>query len=1163
MIRIFILTVVFFAFTSSLHVYAQTDQLRELNAGTSAVQDIHKQDKYVFEISLGFNQLLQITIVKGDLRLAAALFAPDGRKLAQQESHDFETMSVLTVSQMAGKYRLEITSLEVRDGGRQFTLKVENLRTASAVDLKRVAAHESRATASVSRAKWEKEPLLEAIRKYKEASSAWKATGDTAPAVRALMDAASVHVTLGEHRNALALYQAAASDAARARDALAEAEAFSQIGRLQSLLGKNDEAIKFVTKALAFFTSERRDDRPSTFNHAYAAALTAMGEVSYSKGDFVRASSSFAQALKISEAGDRKAMARARLFTGYIAGGLGEAETAAAHITDALAIYREVGDRSGEGSCLTALALFYSFKRNDEVAIKMHQDAGKIFRDIGDRPSEAITFNGLGEAYEQLTEYKLALDYYLQAADLFRQTESFDFLVVTLFQIAGAHKFLGDYDKALEFYEKCIKTSRLAKKTRTAANALKDVAALYAARGEPDKALRQYRQTLSFFRSIDDHRGLSIALNNFGDFLLTVGDEKQALSTYRDALQFAERTGEKRIQISVLYGLARTARHLGLIDEAKSSIKRSVDLIEEVRGNLLSPDFRTSYFSVVRKHYELYIDILMSLDQQRPGQGFAAAALSVSESARARSLVDLLIEAKADIRQEADPQLIKRERELEALLRAEAQYQLETQGAKLPSEEIDERNRQLDNLRAEYQKIQGQVRDRSQRYLDLVRSRSIALPQIQHELNDGQTLLLEYALGEEKSYLWLVSKDSLNTYVLPARATLEQMGRDVYDQLTARSTLNWKDPQYAQQVEAADQKYLQKARDLSRMLLGDAQKDLGNKRLLVVTEGMLQYVPFDALPLPTPDVGPAGTSGNVRFVIDSNEVVTLPSMSTLAVIRAEQRRTPAVGKVVAVFADPVFDVDDERVEVSSTHKSVSTPTPQGSPGPNNQRLARTAAETEAILKEVPKHYTIVATGFDATREALTNRTVEDFEIVHLATHGVINAEHPELSGILLGMVDRKGQRIEGFLTLNDIYRLSLSARLTVLSACETALGKNVQGEGLVGLTRGFMFAGSKSVVASLWKVDDRATAELMGDLYKHILREGLSPAAGLRAAKFTIKQQKAWQAPYFWAGFTLQGEYNQTIAVPPSSEMQISYVLLALGVLTVGCLLLLRFRRRR
>jgi CHAT domain-containing protein len=178
---------------------------------------------------------------------------------------------------------------------------------------------------------------------------------------------------------------------------------------------------------------------------------------------------------------------------------------------------------------------------------------------------------------------------------------------------------------------------------------------------------------------------------------------------------------------------------------------------------------------------------------------------------------------------------------------------------------------------------------------------------------------------------------------------------------------------------------------------------------------------------------------------------------------------------------------------------------------------------------------MAAKGFDASRETAMSPQVGQYQILHLATHGFINSDHPEMSGIVLTMVNRDGTEAQGFLQLHDIYNLRLSADLTVLSACDTALGKDIKGEGLIGLTRGFMHAGSRSVVASLWKVDDRATSVLMGHFYKAMLQDGMPPAAALRFAKEKLRQEKSWRAPYFWAGFVLQGEYNQRINVDTDS----------------------------
>jgi CHAT domain-containing protein len=167
-----------------------------------------------------------------------------------------------------------------------------------------------------------------------------------------------------------------------------------------------------------------------------------------------------------------------------------------------------------------------------------------------------------------------------------------------------------------------------------------------------------------------------------------------------------------------------------------------------------------------------------------------------------------------------------------------------------------------------------------------------------------------------------------------------------------------------------------------------------------------------------------------------------------------------------------------------------------------------------------------ALDFDASKATAMSKQLGEYKIVHLATHGLVNSEHPALSGLVFSLLDRQGRSQDGFLRLSDIYNLELNADLVVLSACQTALGKQILGEGLIGITRGFMYAGSPRVIASLWKVDDEATAELMKKFYEGLLKNGQRPAEALRAAQMWMLKQPRWKAPYYWAGFVLQGEWK-------------------------------------
>jgi CHAT domain-containing protein len=270
----------------------------------------------------------------------------------------------------------------------------------------------------------------------------------------------------------------------------------------------------------------------------------------------------------------------------------------------------------------------------------------------------------------------------------------------------------------------------------------------------------------------------------------------------------------------------------------------------------------------------------------------------------------------------------------------------------------------------------------------------------------------------------------------------------------------------------------------------------------VVASGALQVVPFAALPAPARD-GEA-TLAEPRPLVLDHEIVSLPSVSVLAALRSQagSRRRP--GRLLAVLADPVL----ERAE------------PPLRPLPHARR------EAEALLELAGGEPVLAAFGVDAQRELVLSGRLGDFRVLHFATHGIFDDLHPELSAIALSAIDPSGRPLDGRLRAYEIFGLDLRAELVVLSACRTALGEEVRGEGLVGLTQGFLHAGAERVLVSLWNVSDRATSELMQRFYAGLLLHRLSPARALREAQASMAQEGRWRAPYYWAGFVLQGEWR-------------------------------------
>ena len=1158
-----------FYIPSASSIFSNRTDATPLSSGSSVHCDIEAGSKQVFKVQVEQGKLLRLIIDKGDLALSATVYGPTGSKLIEQVSHEFERVEISAPIELTGSYNIEVQSLERSGTTRAYELRVEHLMPITERNRLDSQAREAFAGAEDLRATWAETSLRKAIVQYDRAACIWSSMSDHVNASRALLKSGDTLLLVSEYRDAFERYQRALSLARKAGDQLIKVRILSHTGSLQSYLGKNDVADETLHKALALL--KRDSSLSDIIANVHGELISHLAEVSYAKGDLAQSLKQYEEARKLVH-NDRQVEARIHLFSGYIYGSIGEPKRAVSEITQALSLYEAINNKLGQGLALTALGLSHSLTRDENRAVEFHREAISIFRSIGDRHSEAIALNALGQAYENLNEYTIALNNYENALRLFQTTGALDGAAIAVFKIARIYRLSGKPDQALAFYERCFILSRAAGKVRSEANALNDTALLYIHQGRYKLAIKQYRRIQEFYKRIGDRRGLVTALNAYGDLLLQLGQNTKALKAYLRARPFSEISGDKSILAGTLYNLARVNRAVGSYDAALAFNKQSLTLIEDLRTNVQTPDLRASYFSGVKKYYQLGAEILMRLDQLRPGRGFATQALLLNERAHSRSLLDLLDQSQRAFPEDAPKQLLEREHELRGLIRAQAQYEMNVSLEERDSSDNPETANQLAQARAEYQEVLAQLREEHPRGLSLTSSPVTGLKEIQSELRDG-TLLLEYSLGEERSYLWVVSANSLKTYALPSRQTIEDAAHQLYKLLTvSEGSKGETDNDYQVNVAAAEKAYFDSASTFSEMVLGPVANDLGNKRLLLVTEGALQYVPFEALPVP--GAAQNAKARNLRL-IDTNEVSTIPSVSTLVALRATKIQCSPL-HVAAVIADPVFSLNDDRIPSNGQFATIATASAAPLREPVDialapalesrrkglARLSHSFEEAEAILATVPEGTIMLAEGFDATPDMINGR-IGDYQVLHFATHALVDAEHPELSGIVLSMVDRNGIEQNGLMSLRDIYTLDLSAQLTVLSGCQTGLGQDVKGEGLVGLTHSFMSAGSKTVISSLWKVDDLATTTLMTYFYDGLLRQGMPTAAALRSAKLRMKQDKRWSAPYYWAGFTLQGEYLNRVVVEKNSSSWFKYLTYVAPALLVFIVVVFQRRRRR
>ncbi|NEQ22492.1 MAG: tetratricopeptide repeat protein, partial [Microcoleus sp. SIO2G3] len=999
---------------------------------------------------------------------------------------------------------------------------------------------------------------------------------DTAAQANTLQAMGLIYSNLGQSQQALAKYEEALEIQQQRQDLPGQADTFSRIGLLYYSLGEDQKALDSYNQALKLQQAVQGNlsGTDLSFNLT-KQALILMGIAStYASlgfGDYSKALDFYNQALALyQKAGDRygeasllnvissvndqlgkkqKALdaleqslvlwrdipnpAREAFTLGNIAdihSSMGKPQQALDFYNQALDIQRRVNDLRQQAVTLNSIAGVYSSLGDYQLSINTYNQALEIFRAIGERTQQAQTLNGIGSVYQEAKDYHKSLEYYNQALALARQNKDFVRQVGILASMVRAYESLKDYPKALEAASQIFSLSRQQKNDFWEAVSFVRSGSVYLASEDYPKALEANNKAVTAYQKVGYRQGEAYALRNLGRVYNALKQYEKALSTYAQELALWQMLGDRTEEAKTLYYIAITQRDRGNLNEARTQIEVAIKIVEDIRTRVTSQELRTSYFASVQNYYQFYIDLLMQLYKKDPSIGYDAEALHASERARARSLLELLTEANAKIRQGVAPELLQQERTLQQKLDAVEQQRIELLNGQWTNEQVEALEKQTTALLDDYRQVQADIRATSPRYAALTQPQPLTLAEIQEQVLDDDTMLLEYSLGEERSYLWAVTKTNITSYELPKRADIEAAAQRFYQE-TGKQNL----PQRRGLGVAPTTDTVDVTSQLSQILLSPVAGQLGQKRLLIVSDGALQFLPFAALPSPDS----LGNSNNPVPLIVNHEIVNLPSASTLAVIRQDLNRRQPAPKAVAVLADPVFSEDDERVIASRQESAVSS---QAMPstdvnnlaltraaleaGVTFRRLLHTRTEADSILKLVPATEAIQALDFAANRATATNPQLSEYRIVHFATHGILNSVNPKLSGVVLSLFDEKGTPQNGYLRLNDIFNLNLPAELVVLSACETGLGQEVKGEGLVGLTRGFMYAGAPRVLVSLWSVDDEGTSELMRRFYKKMLQAGQKPAAALRAAQIEMSQEPRWQSPYYWAAFTLQGEWR-------------------------------------
>lgn len=879
-------------------------------------------------------------------------------------------------------------------------------------------------------------------------------------------------------------------------------------------------AIKKYEQALPLFRAA---------GDTYREAMTwqSTGAAYYPLNEFRKALECFNQAVTLARSiGDRRFESGTETWIAGMLDILGDVVKALEHNQRALKLSRENGWRLAEASALANIGKLYNDMAEWDKALTFYAQALPIFKDQNSPRDVALSLNNIGIAYSLSGEHEKALEYLQQSLDLLSGGTDKNIQAYTLLNIGRAYRQLGEYKKALTHLDEAQLMQQETGSRAQRGETLDQIGAVYSDQGQNDKALEYHRQAVETLRAAGSIRREAIALNHLGEVYNLLDQPEKAIEQFDAALAIFRNINDPSNAATSLEGIARSENKRGRVEDARSRMIESLALRETIRARSGSLQLRASYRATVEDAYEFYIDVLMQQHAVNPSGGFDAEALQASERDRARSLLEHLSEARIDIRRGVDAALVEKERDLTRVLNAKAQREMQVKARKGSNQELAALQREISALEDEYQQVQAAIRRNSPAYAALTQPQPLGLKEIQQQLDAG-SLLLEYSLGAERSYLWVVGQDSLKTYVLPNKEEIRKVAQQVYQSLTARSVVKSLETraQRTARIAQADREFQKAAADLSRMILAPAAGEFGNKRLVIVADDTLQYVPFAALSV---------SSVAYQPLIVRHEIVSLPSASAFAVQRQNLANRAAAPKTLAVIADPVFSMSDPRLREDTRASSVSDSTRSLEHLPANAAMAQlsiarlpfTRSEADQILAVARAGSNLKALDFRANRAMATSGELGKYQYVHFATHGYLDTTRAGLSAIVLSLFDEEGRPQDGFLRTHDIYNLKLPAELVVLSACETGLGKDVRGEGLEGLTRGFMYAGARRVIVSLWNVNDKATASLMQRLYVGMLRSNKTPAAALRAAQIEMQRAGQWQAPYYWAAFVMQGEWR-------------------------------------
>ena len=1067
----------------------------ELKLGEPIERELAGAEAHSYSVTILSGQCLKVAVSQKGTDVALKAFGPEGRKLTQaDDTSGTGEETLFVVAETSGNYRLEVESSNQQAKTAKYEIKIEELRKATARDRFRVSAQNLISEGNQFRDQRTADSLRLALEKYQAALQLWRSVDDRS----------------------------------------AEARALNEIGFVQSLRGEAEKALEYYNQALPLWIAagNRRDQANTTQNIGMASLRLAKPQVALGY---------FEEALLLwRSVEDRQGEAITLNNMGLAYNMVSDRKKGLEYFSQSLDLRRAIGDDAGEARMLNNIGAQYNTLGEPQKALQYYMEALPLRRNFHDRRGEATTLFNIGRVYADFGDFQDALRYYNQTLLLERELGDRREEAVTLQSIAAAYNNLGEFSKALDHYNQALALNRAVKDQFNEALTLSGTGIAHLRLGDSQKALDYYNNALGLQRTVGDRYGEAHTLANIGDAYAALDEKDKALPYLEQALSLVRALGDRQNEAGILEAMARINQGLGHLDVARAQIETALDIVEATRGNVRSQDLRTSYLASKQSYYEFYIDLLMRMHEAQPSGGHDVTAFGASERVRARSLLELLTEARIDVKQGIPLDLKQRENAVHNRVSWIQSQLIQAKSRARPDQSaIAALEQEFENVDTERQQVESEIRQKHPRYANLRYPTPLNLKATQ-QLLDEKTVLLEYALGKNSSYLFAISKDGFLTARLPSTSMLAE-------QVTALRETIASGPD-----RRALSNYLQTARWLYQNLIEPASPLLdGKQALIIVPDGILHYLPFEVLLQSDSGRKSQVDLHQVPYLIRAFSISYSPSATVLASLRSSENLKQKPEKMFLAFGDPVYR-RTENAQTSLVRSAIRNAFGEDKPW-QLQPLPESRREVERIAKLYSAAQTGVFLGREATEENVkANERSSRYRFVHFAVHALLNEQKPQYSGLVLSLFgeEKKNPDIErtstgarpessvrpanhgnnvwssedGLLQVYEIFNLKLNADLVLLSACETGLGKETKGEGLVGLSQAFFYAGASSLAVSLWKVQDKSTAEMMVRFYRYLNNPSLGKAEALRRAQLEMIRSRDYSHPYYWAGFVLTGE---------------------------------------